>query len=177
MYLNESITEDAVHEWSHLCHGYGGQAEKQPVPMTTRIAWPRNRESGRCHPPEMLKPPWWTASLLFQHMVDEMGEKSLIKWFCQGRGSNIIESGHGIGRHGTVCRVGATPVVRPESVIGSPDLAGCSRNLAPSSRNLPARSGNLTAWSPNLAWNSPNMGSSSLHLPPSSLHLGLFPYK
>lgn len=147
------------------------------MPVTTRIAWPINRELERCHPPEMLKPPWWTASLLLQHMVDELGEKSQIPRICQGWISNIIESLHGFGRLGTVFGFGGMPVVRPEIVLGSPDLTGCSRNLAPSSRNLTPSSRNLTAWSPNLAWNSPNMGSSSIHLPPSSLHLGLFPYK
>ena len=30
-----------------------------------------SRES---HRPEMLKPPWWAASLLLQHMVDELAE-------------------------------------------------------------------------------------------------------
>ncbi len=30
-----------------------------------------SRES---HRPEMLKPPWWAASLLLQHMVDELVE-------------------------------------------------------------------------------------------------------
>ena len=56
------------------------------MPVTTRIAWPINRELERCHPPEMLKPPWWTASLLLQHMVDELGKVSATscRWSSPG---------------------------------------------------------------------------------------------
>jgi len=34
----------------------------------------RERETQRSEPPKMLKPPWWTASLLLQRMVDELPE-------------------------------------------------------------------------------------------------------
>lgn len=29
--------------------------------------------------PEMLKPPWWAASLLLQHMVDELLESRTLR--------------------------------------------------------------------------------------------------
>lgn len=34
----------------------------------------QEREMQRREPPKMLKPPWWTASLLLQRMVDELPE-------------------------------------------------------------------------------------------------------
>ena len=34
----------------------------------------QKREMQRSDSPKMLKPPWWAASLLLQHMVDELVE-------------------------------------------------------------------------------------------------------
>ena len=56
-------------------------------------------KSREIHTLEMLKPPWWAASLLLQRMVDELVEKSQIPQIRQWWISNIFGgSRQGCGR-------------------------------------------------------------------------------
>jgi hypothetical protein len=43
---------------------------KNKAPKITKQEW----QTQRSEAPKMLKPPWWAASLLLQHMVDELPE-------------------------------------------------------------------------------------------------------
>lgn len=59
----------------------------------------QKREMQRSDSPKMLKPPWWAASLLLQHMVDELAKSRTLSESVKVGIRSEIHSATGITCH------------------------------------------------------------------------------